>query len=260
MDGSPGTTTDRLVSPILSIERGDSDQFAQLVEMHSHPEPKLLWTSTATVTVTTASREWLVPPGFGLWIPGGIEHGGSVLRPGEGSAITFAPDRCPITWTEPTGVAIGPLLRELTTHLMQTGPQDPTRATAETLMFELLTPRPAHEIQVAMPTDPRVRAIAERLIADPADHRELAVWADQVHSSVRTLSRLFLSETGLTFARWRTHVRIRAAIQTLANGATVEATARAVGYRKTSAFIATFRRTTGHTPGTYIHPDSTSGR
>jgi hypothetical protein len=131
MDGSPGTTTDRLLSPILSIERGDSDTFAQLVEMHSHPEPKLLWTSTATVTVTTAAREWLVPPGFGLWIPGGIEHGGSVLRPGEGSAITFAPDRCPITWTAPTGVAIGPLLRELTTHLIQSGPQDPTRLSAE---------------------------------------------------------------------------------------------------------------------------------
>jgi len=243
-----------LLSPILSIERGDSDQFDQLVDMHSHPEPKLLWTSTATVTVRTASREWLVPPGFGLWIPAWCEHGGSVLRPGEGSAVTFAPDRCPITWTAPTGVAIGSLLRELTTHLMQTGPLDPTRPTAEALMFELLTPLPSHDIQVAMPTDPRVRVIAERLIADPADHRELAVWADQVHSSVRTLSRLFLSETGLTFARWRTQVRVRAAIQLLANGATVDATARAVGYRKTSAFIATFRRATGHTPGTYIHP------
>jgi AraC-like DNA-binding protein len=258
MDTSP-EPADPLFSPILSIEHGDSEMFDQLVEMHSHPEPKLLWTSTATVTVSTASRDWLVPPGFGLWIPGGIEHGGSILRAGEGSAITFARDRCPITWTEPTGVAIGPLLREITTHLMQSGPQDPTRPPAEALMFELLTPLPSHDIQVAMPTDPRVRTIAERLIAHPGDHRELAVWADQVHTSVRTLSRLFLSETGLTFARWRTQVRIRAAIQLLAGGATVDATARAVGYRKTSAFIATFRHTTGHTPGTYLHPETTPG-
>ena len=250
------TTTpaeDLLVSPIVSIERGSSDRYGQLVDMHSHPEPKLLWTSSATVMVTTASRDWLVPPGFGMWLPSGCEHGGSVIRPGEGSAITFEPDHCPITWDRPTGVAVGPLLGELIAHMSQTGSNHPTRQAAEALMFTLLTPLPSHDIQIAMPADPRLRTIAESLVADPGDQRELSLWADHVHTSVRTLSRLFVNETGLTFARWRTQVRIRAAIQMLLAGATVEATARAVGYRKTSAFIATFRRTTGQTPGAYVH-------
>jgi AraC-like DNA-binding protein len=138
-------------------------------------------------------------------------------------------------------------------HLHQVGIEHPSRPHAEALVFDLLTPLPAHHIQVSMPTEPRVSAIAERLIADPADQRELAAWADHVHTSVRALSRLFLSETGLSFARWRTQVRIRAAVQLLANGTTVDAAARAVGYRKTSAFIAAFRRATGHTPVTYTH-------
>jgi AraC-like DNA-binding protein len=242
-------------SPILSIDHGEVGTFEQL-GTHSHPEPLLLWTATATLAVTTGSRDWLVPPGYGLWIPGGTEHGGDVLRAGEGAVITFTPDRCPVTWTEPTGVSVGPLLRELIAHLQQTGPQDPSRAHAEALMFELLTPLPTHAIQVPMPADPRVRAIAERLIADPADQRELAAWADHVHAGVRTLSRLFAAETGLSFARWRTQVRILAAIQLLASGATVDAAARAVGYRKTSAFINAFRRATGQTPGTYIHANT----
>ncbi len=38
----------------------------------------------------------------------------------------------------------------------------------------------------------------------------------------------------------------------LADGTSVNATARAVGYRKPSAFIAAFHRVTGHTPGTYL--------
>jgi AraC-like DNA-binding protein len=120
-------------------------------------------------------------------------------------------------------------------------------------MFDLLTPLPARDIHVSMPADPRVRAIADQLIANPADQRELAAWADHVHAGVRTLSRLFLSETGVSFAQWRTRVRIRAAIQHLASGASVNATARAVGYRKPSAFIAAFRRATGQTPATYTH-------
>ena len=243
-------------SPILSIDRGESEPYEQFETAHSHPEPMLLWTSTATVTVTIASRDWLVPPGYGLWVPGGTEHAGAVLHAGEGSVITFAADRCPITWTQPTGVSVGPLLRELIAHVHQAGPQDPSWPHAEALMFELLTPLPTHAIHVSMPADPRVRAIAERLIADPSDQRELAAWADHVHAGVRTLSRLFLSETGLSFARWRTQVRIRAAIQLLASGATVDVVARAVGYRKTSAFINAFRRATGQTPGTYIHANT----
>jgi AraC-like DNA-binding protein len=243
-------------SPILSIERGDSAGVERR-PTHAHPAPVLLWTSTATVLGTIASRDWLVPPGYGLWIPGGVEHGGSVLREGEMSIIHFAADRCPITWTEPTGIAVGSLLRELIGHLREIGPADPSRLLAEALLFELLTPLATHDIQVSMPADPRVRAIAERLLADPADQRELRAWADHVHTGVRTLSRLFRAETGLSFTAWRAHVRIRAAIQLLGNGTTVNATAHAVGYRRPSAFITAFRRVTGHTPGTYLQADTT---
>ncbi|MEW2517818.1 helix-turn-helix domain-containing protein [Actinacidiphila alni] len=240
-------------SPVLSVGR-DGDDPPLWMTAHSHPEHMLLWSASATLTIGTPGRDWLVPPGYGLWVPGWTEHSVSTLRFGEGSVLAFAPERCPITWARPTGVSITPLLRELIAHLCRTGPQDTTRAPAEALAFALLAPLPDHDIQVAMPTDPRVRTIAERLVADPSDPRELAAWADHVHAGVRTLSRLFVAETGLSFARWRTQVRIRAAIHLLSDGATVESTARAVGYRKPSAFIAAFRRATGQTPGTYLGP------
>jgi hypothetical protein len=118
----------------------------------------LTWSSTATLIGTVAGRDWLIPPGYGLWVPGGIEHAGAVLYTGEMLTVTFAADRCP------------------------------------------------------------------------------------------TLSRLFRAETGLSFATWRAHVRVRAAVPLLAGGTSVSATARAVGYRKPSAF----RRVTGQTPGTYL--------
>jgi len=247
----PANLVESVASPILCIDR-DTAHDHELLHLHSHPEPMLTWSSTATLVGTVAGRDWLIPPGYGLWMPGGVEHAGAVLHAGEMLTITFAPDCCPIPWTEPTCFTVGSLLREIITHLHDIAPGDHSRPAAEALMFDLLTPLPAHHIHATMPADPRARAIAEQLIAHPADQRELTAWAVHVHASVRTLSRLFRAETGLNFATWRAHVRIRAAIPMLADGVSVNATARAVGYRKTSAFIAAFRRVTGQTPGTYL--------
>ncbi|GAB6902449.1 helix-turn-helix domain-containing protein [Kineosporia succinea] len=238
-------------SPILSIEHGHTSAIPAM-STHRHPEPVLMWSTTATVAGTIGARDWLFPPGHGIWVPGGVEHGGgTVIREGDLSIVHLGPDPCPVDWTEPTGFAVSPLLDELLRHLHDTDPLEKTRPLAEALMFELLTPLPAHDIPLTLPTDPRVRAVAEQLLADPSDQRELSAWADHVHAGTRTLSRLFRAETGLTFADWRTQVRIRAAVQLLGAGRPVNATAHAVGYRRPSAFISAFRRVTGQTPGTY---------
>ena len=243
----PGTPA---ASPVLSVERGDSTAAARR-PAHAHPGPVLLCAATATVLGTAGSRDWLIPPGYGLWIPGGVEHGGTVLRAGDLQVVHFAAEGCPVDWTEPTGIAAGALLRELIGYLHGAGPEAPGRFPAQALLFELLAPLPANDIRVSLSADPRLRPIAERLLARPSDQRDLAAWAADVHAGERTLSRLFRAETGLSFTEWRTRVRVRAAIQLLGGGTSVTATARAVGYRRPGAFISAFRRVTGQTPGTY---------
>ncbi len=238
-------------SPILNIDP-DVARDEERLDLHTHPEPMLTWSATATLLGTVAGRDWLIPPGYGLWVPGGIAHSGTVLHAGEMVTITFDPERTPLGWTEPTCFAVSTLLGELVAHLHRIATTDPSRPAAEALLFRLLAPLPAQHLHITMPSDPRARTVAEGLIAHPDDQRELTAWADEVHASVRTLSRLFRAETGLSFAVWRTQVRIRAAIPLLGRGSPVGATARAVGYRTPSAFIATFRRVTGQTPGTYL--------
>lgn len=247
----PANLSELAGSPILNIDPDTAHDHERL-DLHEHPEPMLTWSSTATLMATVAGRDWLIPPDYGLWVPGGIEHSGAVLHAGKMVTITFAADHIPLNWPEPTCFTVGPLLGEIITHLQHIASGDQSRQPAEALMFQLLTPLPAQHIQITMPTDSRARTIAEKLIAHPADERELTAWADHVHASVRTLSRLFRAETGLNFTNWRTHVRVRAAIPVLGRGTPVNVTARMVGYRKPSAFIAAFQRVTGQTPGTYL--------
>ncbi|SMD18678.1 helix-turn-helix transcriptional regulator [Kibdelosporangium aridum] len=222
-----------------------------LAGLHEHAEHLLSWSATTTVSLRTRHRDWLVPPTHALWMPAGCPHSVEVFRSGRGYAVVVSPENCPITWTEPTGVLVTPLIRELIVHLDQHQRPHHTRTAAVSLLLSLLEPVPDTTFHVPLPDDPRTRAIAEALIADPADQRDLAMWAAHTHSSVRTITRLFTRETGMTFAQWRTHARVRAALIHLAQGSSVGATARAVGYHKPGAFAEAFRRVTGQHPSVY---------
>ncbi|MFD0625227.1 helix-turn-helix domain-containing protein [Streptomyces sanglieri] len=80
----------------------------------------------------------------------------------------------------------------------------------------------------------------------------MEAWGRRVGTSGRTLARLFLADTGMSFGRWRTLVRLQAALPALAAGEPLHRVSRGVGYGTVSAFVAAFRRETGTTPGAYF--------
>ncbi|WP_245592637.1 helix-turn-helix transcriptional regulator [Actinomadura rifamycini] len=127
------------------------------------------------------------------------------------------------------------------------------RLRAEAVVLDLLRPLPATPIDVPVPSNERVRAVADALLADPADRRSLDAHARAVGVSRRTLTRLFMQDTGMSFDRWRTHVRLRAALPILAEGHPVSHAAHLVGYATPSAFLAAFRRTVGTSPKRYLN-------
>ena len=194
---------------------------------------------------------WVLPRSRGLWIPAGVPH--DVLAGGRTTmmGIYFDPGTCPVAWTTPTVVDTSGLLGELLEHLG--GPlADDHRRRVEAVVFDLVRPMPIATLDVPVPVDPRVARIADALARDPADGRSLAGWGREVGASSRTLARVLARETGMGFERWRTQLRIAAALSRLASGATVTRAAHDVGYASTSAFVAAFRRVTGTTPGAYF--------
>jgi AraC-like DNA-binding protein len=162
------------------------------------------------------------------------------------------PARCQISWTEPTPVAAGPLLAELIGYLARPDLEVGRRANAEAVLVDLLQPVAMTTIEVRMPADDRARKVADAIAADPADDRTLAQWGRNVGASERTLARAFLADTGVSFGRWRTLLRVQLALAALAHGEPVGNVARQVGYYSDSAFVQAFRRETGVTPAAYF--------
>ena len=229
-------------------------------DWHTHEDHQLAWAASGVLTVLTAGATWVLPPTRALWIPAGLPHetaseGRATMR-----SLYIRPGLFPVSWTEtqpagrPVPVAASPLLAELIGYLGEPGLGTTRRAHAEALLADLLTPVPVTAIQVRLPSAPTARRVAEALRADPADRRTLRAWGREVGASERTLARAFAAEAGVPFGRWRTLLRLQAALTMLAAGEPVSRVAGRVGYDTPSAFVAAFRRETGQTPGSVFSP------
>lgn len=219
---------------------------------HVHAQYQLVWAARGVAAVTIGDAHWVLPTTRALWVPAGVYHrtgaiGNVVVR-----GIYADPQRCPVRFTGPRMVAVGPLLRELLEYLAGTTIADAARARAESVVFDLLQPIDVVPIGLPAPTDPRARDVLTAVLADPADPRGLAEFGRAVGASERTLARIFVRECGMTFGTWRTQARLRAALPMLAAGKPLATIAAEVGYSSPSAFVVAFRRAVGVTPGAYF--------
>ena len=120
------------------------------------------------------------------------------------------------------------------------------------LVLDEINWSPAKDVVMPVLRDPRLLAIDRALASNPGDPRTLEQWAAVAGASARTLTRLFLRETSMSFRSWRDQFRALAAIPALANGKSVTALAMELGYETPAAFAAMFRRVTGLTPSQYV--------
>jgi AraC-like DNA-binding protein/quercetin dioxygenase-like cupin family protein len=224
----------------------------RVFDWHTHPEHQLAWAASGVLTVRTESATWVLPPTRALWIPAGLPHETLSSGPATMRSLYIRPDRCPVTWPVPTPVAASQLLAEMIGYLGSAALDGAARARAEAVLADLLQPVAMTAIDLRLPADDRARRVALALLDRPADKRTLAEWGREVGASERTLARGFLTGTGIPFGRWRTLLRLQAALPALAAGDPVSAVARRAGYDTASAFVAAFRRETGSTPAAYF--------
>nr|WP_237532821.1 helix-turn-helix transcriptional regulator [Streptomyces sp. SID8352] len=219
---------------------------------HRHAEHELLWSDRGVVTMYADGRQWTVTPGFGLWVPAGVEHEGSTRDHTEVRATYFAPDSWRRAWDRPVVVSVIPAVRQLLMHLKYARMTAEQRIRAQQVCVDMLEVTESARLDVPLPRDSRLAPLVERVLRDPADDRSLEQWAVVLNITSRTLTRAFAAEVAMGFAHWRRLVRMRAALGQLADGSSVKVVARRVGYSSTSAFVAAFRKTVGCTPGDLV--------
>ena len=218
---------------------------------HHHRQHQLAWASEGTVIARLDEVHWVVPTSRAVWLPSGCQHD-VIPRPGTTLHCLYVwPELCPITWRDPTLVTVSPLLRELLLHLTAHQDEAQVSAATATLLFGALEPVDGPQVQLPMPHDPHLRAVARDVLASPRQAHRVEHLARRHHLGASTLRRRFVIETGLTISEWRRQARLHASLGLLADGLSVEQVAFHVGYSSANGFIDAFKRHFGTTPAQY---------
>ncbi|MFW1677971.1 AraC family transcriptional regulator [Pontibacter sp. JAM-7] len=228
-------------------------------DFHSHPRGQLAYAASGVIKVFTDSGSWVVPPSQAVWIPGGIRHSVNPEVTSEIRHLFIDPSCLARFPKECSVVEVSPLLRELISRVSDFGEQydaeSPASRICAVILDELQALKPSL-LHLPAATDRRVRRIMQGMIAQPSAENGLTFWAAKVGASERTLSRLFIKETGMTFQQWRKQLLLHEAINRLGKGEPVTHVALELGYRSSSAFVAMFRKALGISPGQYFRIQS----
>lgn len=244
---------DRTALPLTALAEDYPD--GHITPRHRHPNAQLLHAVRGVMVIDTDYGHWIVPPARGLWMPGGVEH--SIRMVGEVmmrtafinvSAAAGLPQQCVV-------LKISALLRELIIAIIDIAipyAQDSRAGRLARLALEEIQQMRILPLHLPLPVDKRLLKICHALSAAPDDNTTVTEWARRLHVDPKTIQRLFLRETGMTFGQWRTQARLLLALERLAAGDKVLNVALDLGYESPSAFATMFKKQFGIAPSQFF--------
>lgn len=230
----------------------------QLLATHSHPRGQLLYAAEGVMQVRTAHGLWVIPPQRALWVPCSLAHEIRMLSAVRLRTLYIRPHESELISAECRLLEVSALLRELILALLKEESDSESGYDLRgrgghlaQLILSEIDGAAAIPVVIPWPTDRRVVAVCEAILADPGNANSLEHWAGFAGASPRTLIRLFPKETGLHFRHWVQQVHITDALLRLSQGEAVERIAERLGYKSASAFTSMFRSVLGKTPSQY---------
>lgn len=218
-----------LADPRLLPAEDESDTVVQFRSHppHQHDEPHLIYVISGTGSVRLAEASHALEPGTGLWLAAGVEHELRLDGPGVVMGPLLSAGSGPPAGRERR--VQSPELHELMTILLArwaTPGFDRLlfRETMERVLLEIGT----DWFDLALPRHTAARDIA--LVAPRSTTATLADLAAEQFLSTRQVQRIFLEQTGLPFATWRTRARINLAVAAIRRGEGARGAVAASGF------------------------------
>lgn len=221
------------------------------MECHQHPGHQLIYVSTGVLVAQTPAGSWVASKDRAIWMPSGTWHQHRAYGTALIHTVGFDAGDPPLQPSAPAIVAVTGLLRELLVALTDPATPPPEADRLRAVLRDRLRRTSQEPISLPAARDPRLSCACAIALEDLETPMPLSALADAARTTERTLSRLFRQETGMSYPQWRAQARAVHAMILLAQGESVTDTGSLCGWSTTSAFIDSFRRVAGQTPGSY---------
>lgn len=221
---------------------------------HSHPWGQLSLISLGVMEIVVGEHRLVAPADYLIWVPAGMLHSAYNQQALDYTSIYVSEALARRLPPEPRLLELTPLLKALLADFCDrrvghmTDDWDVHQAE---LLIEKLARTRCQDSYLPMSQDKLLAPMLAALRSDPADPRTLAQWAQQLHSTERTLARRCVRELGMNFGQWRARLRLLRALAWLKGELPVQEIGWRLGYGSTSAFIAMFNRELGCSPQRY---------
>jgi AraC-like DNA-binding protein/mannose-6-phosphate isomerase-like protein (cupin superfamily) len=217
---------------------------------HAHARAQLLFAISGLMVASTAAGTWVVPAGHALWIPVGLAHDvsmhGSVAMRTAYIREEEAADLHQSCRVLPVGALLEAALISLIAE-SETYAEGGRGGHLAWIILDEVRRAAAAPFELPIPQDRRLERLTSALLQNPASPATIDEWAEEFGVSRRTLTRLFRSQTGLSFGTWRRRLRLLTAAARQADGEPIGRVAASLGYESLAAFRAMARREFGAT-------------
>jgi AraC-like DNA-binding protein len=219
--------------------------------IHQHRMGQLLFAASGCVRITLARRLCILPPTRIAWIPPHTPHRAEMKDIVGYRSVWFDPR---LIGSLPEDVAVldtNPLLSAVLERIaladFAIDWQSGANANLLAVCLDELRVAGREPVFLRLPVDRRLRNFTGDALPPPLN--ELAASAG---ASQKTVSRIFIQQTGMSYQHWRQQWRFLKSVELLATGNSLSFTAAELGFASDSAFIAFFKKLSGTTPRAYI--------
>ena len=218
---------------------------------HSHLRHQLLYSAAGSITIELEQALCLLPPRRAVWIPAGTVHR-AIMRGVMAYRSLYFSTTLPLSDLPLQIVDVNPLFFEVIER-MSFWPWDmpaAKQASLITVFCEEIRAARSENWTLQFPSDVRLNLWLEGVRMGTLPPR-LNQLSRLVGACERTISRIFIRDTGMNYQTWRQQFRLLKAMEMLSEGDSITQVAQQLEFVSDSAFIVFFRQLTGTTPTRY---------
>lgn len=229
----------------IAAEMGQHDS-----GFHHHDMGQLLFTQKGCIVISLKQRLSLLPPGRVAWIPPEIAHRAQMKASVGYRSVYLSQQYADKIGSEVMILTVSPLLRELLERIavapFDSDWNDGRLANLLPVFIDELQSANSEPTLLSIPKDRRIKNLSMEQLPP-----SLIQLAQAVGASEKTVTRIFLRETGMNYQAWRQQWRFIKAVELLAQGKAYHFISQELGLTSDSAFINLFKKMSGVTPKEY---------